>query len=207
MESIREATISGFNEFLLAQKAAPGKASLLLAQFDHEYKVDYDKPIAEVPDLNAETYVPRGNTALLDAIGRTVNELGANLSVMAESDRPGKVVFVIITDGRENASREFTQEKVHEMVTHQREAYQWEFMFLGANLDAFAEGPKLGIPADASMQYAARPVMARSMFASVAANALHARAGGRVNFGPQARAAAMGKPPDRPPRPGDRPKR
>jgi hypothetical protein len=194
MQRIRDATIAGFNEFVAGQRLAQGKATLLLAQFDHEYQVDYDKPVADVPDLNADTYVPRGNTALLDAIGRTINELGASLSAMREADRPSKVVVVIITDGEENASREFERDKICEMVTHQREVYQWEFIFLGANLDAFSEGPKLGILAAASMQYSADPLGAIAMFSAGGEATLQSRKGKPVTFSPDQRAAAMGKP-------------
>ena len=204
MSSIREATIKGFNEFVVGQQNAPGKASLLLSQFDNEYQVGYDKPIAEVPKLDTVTYVPRGATALFDAIGRTINEVGASLAAMSEADRPQKTIFVIITDGAENASKEFTRNKIVEMVTHQREKYQWEFVFLGANIDAFAYGQTLGIAANASMQYAANAACMDSAFTSTG-DALKSFRSGQVKhvaYSQQERCAAMGKtPPVAPKRP------
>jgi hypothetical protein len=202
MSSIREATISGFNEFVSGQKEAPDEANLMLVQFDNHYQVDYDKSIREVAPLDETTYEPRGTTALLDAIGRTINWMGAKFAAMPVEDRPHKVVCVIITDGEENASTEFTRKQIFSMITHQQKTYAWEFMFLGANQDAITEGARYGIPMRASMQYAPQTDCVRSTFRSVSRSALHARAGRPVSFGGAARAAAMGKPI---PRQGTRP--
>jgi hypothetical protein len=165
MESIREATIEGFNEFLAGQQAVPGEATLTLVQFDNEYEVRHQAaPLADVPPLTGETYVPRGSTALLDAIGRTINSLGARLAKMPECDRPARVLFTIVTDGLENASQEFTRSQVFDMITHQRETYGWEFMFLAANQDAIATGRQYGIDPGLAASYAASDVSARKMF-------------------------------------------
>jgi hypothetical protein len=99
MQAIRAATIEGFNEFLQGQRAAPGRADLRLVQFDHEYELVYDARLTE------KTYEPRGTTALLDAIGRTINEVGHKLSQI-EAKRPARIVFVVVTDGLVNASLE-----------------------------------------------------------------------------------------------------
>jgi len=156
MSVVRDATILGFNEFVEGQKKAPGDASLTLIQFDSEnaYEVVFDKPLKDAPALTVETFVPRGATPLHDAIGRTITSLGAKLKRMAEADRPGKVVIVVMTDGLENASHEYTAPQLAEMIRHQHETYKWEFIFLGANQDAIMTGEKLNIPLAQSVTYA-----------------------------------------------------
>ena len=156
MEDVRDDTIGGFNTFLKDQKATPGMAALTLVQFDSEYEIVHaGKPIAEIPRLTKHTFVPRGSTALLDAIGRTINATGARLAAMPESERPGKVVFVILTDGQENASREFNLGMIHAMISHQSNVYKWQFLFLGANQDAIEAGGLMGVTAANAMTYAA----------------------------------------------------
>jgi hypothetical protein len=91
--------------------------------------------------------VPRGSTALLDAVGRAINETGERLAKMPEAERPGLVVFVVMTDGPENSSREFTKSHIKQMIEHQQSVYKWQFTFLGANQDAFAEGGAMGVAA------------------------------------------------------------
>ncbi|MEP4076972.1 vWA domain-containing protein [Haloferula sp.] len=146
MNSMTEAAIAGFNEFLNEQRAAPGQANLSLMLFDNEFlNPCLRTPLPEVPELTTQTYVPRGMTALLDAIGMTIDKLGKSLAAEPEENRPGKVVVAIFTDGYENASKEYTFEKIHEMITHQRSEYQWEFLFLGANEDAIATATDMGI--------------------------------------------------------------
>lgn len=156
MESVREDTIGGFNVFLNEQKAEPGQATLTLVQFDNEYEVVYDTlPLAKVPPLTQKTFQPRGSTALLDAIGRAMNETGKRLAEMPDSERPGKVLLVIMTDGYENASQEFTSEQIFQKITHQREVYSWQIVFIGANQDAIATGSSLGIAPSNSLNYVA----------------------------------------------------
>ena len=153
MESIRTDTEGGFNAFVTKQRETPGDCALSLYQFDDVYEVVYEnRPIAQVPPLHLE---PRNMTALLDAIGSTVNARGAYYDSLPESDRPEKVVVVVMTDGAENSSREFTLNDVRKLITRQREVYKWEFIFLGANMDAVAEGARMGFQASKSMSYAA----------------------------------------------------
>jgi len=123
MAVIRDDTIGGFNTFLQQQKAEPGSATLTLVQFDSQdpYQDPYEvihrfKPIAEVPELTRETYVPRASTPLLDAMGRGIIDLEKSLSELSEADRPAKVVMVVVTDGQENASREFRKEQIEKMI-------------------------------------------------------------------------------------------
>lgn len=156
MGSVLEPTISGYNEFLNSQKGQEGVAKFTLAQFDDVYEVVYaGVSVEEVPELNRETFVPRNSTALNDAIGKTISETGARLRALSESARPEKVIFVIITDGGENASREYTSDKVQDMIKHQKEKYNWEFIFIGANQDAIATAKGFGIGAGNALNYTA----------------------------------------------------
>ena len=168
MSSVKNDTIGGFNQFLADQKALPGEATITLAQFDDQFEFVYkSRNIKDAPQLTDATFVPRGWTALLDAIGFCVNDTGARLSNMAENDRPEKVVFLILTDGQENKSREFTKAKINEMITHQRDTYKWQFLFVGANQDAIATGADIGIEAAASMTFSATPAGTQTAFASL----------------------------------------
>lgn len=156
MSSVAHAAISGFNEFLRDQQAASGQARLTLVLFDNEYLVPADNiPVQEVVALNTDTYVPRNTTALLDAIGTTVERMGTRLANTPESDRPAKVIIAILTDGLENASEEFTWKQISEMIRHQTEKYAWEFLFLGANQDAIATAANLNIAAHNASAFAA----------------------------------------------------
>jgi Mg-chelatase subunit ChlD len=144
MGKIRGSAVAGFNEFLNGQKAIPGEAKVSLALFDHEYLLPFDAvDIKSVPELTMETYVPRGNTAMYDAIGRMVTDIGMRLDLTQE--KPDKVLVVILTDGEENASSRYSKEQIAEMIKHQEEKYSWEFIFLAANQDAFAAGRALNI--------------------------------------------------------------
>lgn len=156
MQAIRDDTMGGVNRFLVDQKAQPGRATFTLALFDDQHDVIYNHDdIALVRPLTVVDYVPRGWTALLDAIGRSINSTGAWLRMLPEDRRPSKVLFAIMTDGQENASKEFTREQINRMIEHQREKYKWEFVFLGANQDAISVGSSYGIPMASSMTYAA----------------------------------------------------
>lgn len=154
MSSCADDTKGGFDTFVADQKKAVGTATLTLAQFDNEYEVIHSaKNIQEVPPL---VFIPRGGTALLDAIGKTIATTGEALAALPEDERPERVAFVIITDGHENASKEFKREKIMEMIKHQTENYKWEFVFLGANQDAIQAGASMGIHGMNSMTYDAK---------------------------------------------------
>ena len=125
MQPLTKDVCGGFDTFVAEQKKLPGEATLTLVQFDHEYEIVYvNKPLDEVPPL---THIPRGSTALLDAVGRGIGELGSALDKQPEDERPGKVIVVIMTDGQENASQEWTREKLRKLIKEQREKYSWEF--------------------------------------------------------------------------------
>lgn len=156
MASVREQAITGFNHFLADQAKQPGHARLTLVLFDDEYLVLVARTtLPQVPPLDAATYVPRNSTALLDAIGRTIDELGARLAATPEVDRPGQVIVAILTDGEENASTRYTWTDIAARISHQREKYQWQFLFLGANQDAIATAARLNIARADSATYEA----------------------------------------------------
>lgn len=184
MSSVREATIEAFNEFVNGQKAVPGDANIMLVQFDSEgpHDVVFDKPIAEVPKLTLDTFVPRAMTPLHDAMGWTITEVGKKLSAIPESDRPGKVVFVVLTDGQENHSKEFNQKSVAEMVRLQQEKYRWTFIFIGANQDAVLTARGFGISQDTALSYNSNKQSIRSVSASLGHATTSARAGIRPSF-------------------------
>lgn len=151
MDSIKTDAESGINTFIASQKSEPGEALLTLVQFDTEYEfVHQGVPIGSVPKFKL---VPRGSTALLDAVGRAINEAGTRLAAIEEAQRPGLVVFVIVTDGAENSSHEFERDKIREMIERQQSVYKWQFTFLAANQDAFAEGASMGIAQDGIAAY------------------------------------------------------
>lgn len=179
MQSIAADTIGGFNKFLHEQKLVPGQCTVALVQFDSQ-SIDtlyHGVPIAAVADLTSRSFVPRGGTPLFDAIGQTINATGKFLKDKPDNERPAKVVFVIITDGEENASREFTREKVFEMIRHQRDAYKWEFVFLGANQDAMAVGQSIGVAAANNITFAANSVGTQSLYHSTSSNLASFRMG------------------------------
>lgn len=164
MSSCQAEAENGVNHFVEEQRKQPGDCTFSLVQFDTEYEfVHRGVKIAEVPKFHL---VPRGMTALLDAVGRAINETGVRLSAMNENDRPGLVVFVIVTDGAENSSHEFKKPQIKEMIERQQKDYQWQFTFLGANQDAFGEAAALGINAAAVANYT--PTSSKQAFAGAA---------------------------------------
>jgi len=155
MTSMAGPAIEGFNRLLREQQQEPGIARFTLVLFDDQYEVPVRSvPVSEVVGLNEETYVPRGCTALLDAIGRTIDDLGARLGAMPEAERPGQVIVAILTDGEENASRRYSWQKVSSLIRRQTDAYAWKFLFLGANQDAIATAAKMSIAAADSSNFA-----------------------------------------------------
>jgi hypothetical protein len=156
MQSCQEAAIAGFNRFLLEQQKAPGLAKLTLVLFDNEYLVPVASlPVQEMLPLNNDSYLPRGSTALLDAIARTIDELGARLAQLAQEDRPAQVIIPILTDGEENSSCKFSWKDVAQRIERQTVVYKWTFLFLGANQDAIATAAHMNIPAANAAAYVA----------------------------------------------------
>jgi len=146
MSAIREDAEGGINEFVRQQVELDGEARVTLVEFDTEYQfVERGTPAEQVGPYRLR---PRGATALLDAVGRAIDETGARLAALPQEDRPALVVFVVTTDGCENSSCEYSLARVREMISHQQSVYQWKFSFLGADQDAFAEAGAMGVHRD-----------------------------------------------------------
>ena len=151
MQPMQEPAVAAFNDFLKAQLEVPGEARLTLVQFDDQYEV----PVAalrlpDVPQLTAATYTPRGSTALLDAIGRTIRDLDTRLQKLPAKHQPAKVILAIFTDGEENASREYTAKHISDLIALYRDTKGWEFLFLAANQDAIATAARMSMDHGAS---------------------------------------------------------
>ena len=171
MSGLRNDTIGSFNTFRKEQSEFPGEAAFTLCTFSDRATLVHDfEKIANVGDLDLRTYRTAGNTALLDAVGSTIDAVGARLAALPEEERPSKVLFLIITDGHENASGTYTQDQIKYMVEHQRRVYSWEFVFMGANIDAITAGTSLGVAASNSVAYAATKGGTRSLYSSVSSN-------------------------------------
>lgn len=174
MGSIADDVIGGFNRFLRDQKRQPGEARMTYTQFDTQYEVVYQgRPIQQVEELDSNTFVPRGGTALFDAIGRTLNEQGKRIKDEAWAEL---VVVCIITDGDENSSKEYSRERVREMVAH-AEANGWKFLFLAANQDAFAASRNFGSSAQYSGNFQANSAGVAMAYSSTSATLSAMRSG------------------------------
>lgn len=154
MAGLESDTIGGFNSMLQKQKALAGQCRITTVLFDNRYELLHDRiDIQAVSPMTDREYQVGGSTALLDAIGRTVHKLVGVQKNTAKEYQAEKVMFVIITDGEENSSREFSAEKVKAMIEHEKERYGWEFVFLGANIDAVETASRFGISADRAVDY------------------------------------------------------
>ncbi len=151
MQTIKQATEQGFDLFLAEQREAPGRCTVTLAQFDNEYEEVYtDLDVREVPPLDLR---PRGMTALLDSIGRLVQTTALRIAQLPEEQRPGAVIVGIMTDGLENASKEYTHAAIKALVTEREEQFGWTFLYMGANQDAIEVGASLGVKRERSLTY------------------------------------------------------
>lgn len=167
MERLTRDTVGGFNSMIEAQKKEEGEAYITTVLFNNDYEILHNHVnIQEVGPLIE--YLPYGTTALLDALGNTINMIRKRLSDTPEEERPSKVIFVIVTDGIENASVEFTKAQVKEMIQHQQDKYSWTFMFLGANMDAVSEAGGLGINTDFAKTYTANSRGTQSVYTTMA---------------------------------------
>lgn len=154
MSGLESDTIGGFNAMLKKQKAVDGKCRITTVLFNHRYMLLHDRiDIKAVDYMTEKEYCVGGSTALLDAIGITINKIAGVQKNTAEEYRAENVMFVIITDGAENASREYTAQKIKAMIEHEKEKYGWEFIFLGANIDAVETAVQFGISADRAADY------------------------------------------------------
>jgi len=180
MRDLTQDTIGGFNSFIETQKQEPGEAKLTTVLFDDRYEILHNGiDLKDIEDLTVKEYYARGMTALLDAIGKTINIVGERLNNIKENDCPSKIIFVITTDGYENSSKEFTQDVIKEMIEHQTDKYNWQFIFLGANMDAISVAGSYGISAAAS--YTATPIGTQNLYDTVSSTTTSYRASGKIN--------------------------
>lgn len=172
MGVVQDATIEGFNSFLKTQKETPGDCVMYYTQFDDEYEIVHKYvSLQDMPFLTRATYQPRGWTALYDAIANTIIQVGKDLAALSEEERPGRVLFVIQTDGQENRSVEYkNRDVIKKMIETQKNQYSWDFVFLGANIDAPAVANSIGIDLPNSMTYGHNRVGTASAFASMGSN-------------------------------------
>ncbi|AGL02834.1 vWA domain-containing protein [Desulfoscipio gibsoniae] len=154
MSGLESDTIGGYNAMLEKQKKEPGEAVITTVLFDDKYELLHDRiNLRGISPITDKEYYVRGNTALLDAVGKTINKIGSVQKYTAEDERAEHVMFVITTDGMENASREYSYGKVRQMIEHQKSKYGWEFIFLGANIDAVSTAERFGISKDRATNY------------------------------------------------------
>lgn len=154
MSGLEKDTIGGFNSTIEKQKQEPGEAIVSTVPFDNQMDVLHDRiAIANVPAMTEKQYYARGCTALLDAVGGAIHHIGNVHKYSREEDRPEKTIFVITTDGYENASHIYTAKKVKEMVERQKFKYGWEFIFLGANIDAVETAREFGIAEECAANF------------------------------------------------------
>ena len=168
MAGLEADTIGGFNSLLEQQRKQEGEVLISTVLFDHEMKVLHDRlPIEEVQPLTAEDYTVRGSTALIDAIGLSIHHIGNIHKYARKEDVPARTMFVITTDGYENASHIYSSDKVKKMIERQKEKYGWEFLFIGANIDAVETAARFGIHSDRAANYHADAKGTRNVYATV----------------------------------------
>ncbi len=164
MAGLENDTIGGFNSFIGRQSKHEGETMVTTVLFDDEYEVLWHGIDARHARLSENEYYVRGTTALLDAVGKTILEVGQRLSRTEEDNRPGKVIFVITTDGMENASYEFSYQKVKGLIKNQKDKYNWEFIFMGANIDSAKEAENIGIDREYSYKFNASESGIKDMY-------------------------------------------
>lgn len=154
MSGLESDTIGGYNAMLKKQKKGPGEVVVTTVLFDDKYELLHDRiNLRGIEPITDNEYFVRGSTALMDAVGKTINKIGNVQKHITEDERPKHVMFVITTDGLENASQEFSFEKIQQMIEHSKKNYGWEFIFLGANIDAIATAERMGIGKDRATNF------------------------------------------------------
>lgn len=183
MNKVKKDTIGGFNNFISDQKKVKGMATFSLIQFDDRYEPNYTfEPIQSIPSLTEETFIPRGWTRLLDAVGRAIIDTGESLNKISEENKPGKIVFVIQTDGEENSSKEFNHQEIMSLIKQQQDKYNWEFVFLGAQIQAVTEARRWGIKGANTIHYANSAAGMNNVLKSVSSNLASYRSGTKMDM-------------------------
>ena len=177
MAGLEEDTIGSFNSMIRKQKGEDGEAYVSTVLFDNHTEVIHDRvDIQKIQPMTRKDYYVRGCTALLDAVGKSIRHIGNVHKYAREEDRPEKTIFVITTDGMENASKEYTYDRVRKMIRHEQEKYGWEFLFLGANIDAAKEAARFGIAEDRAANYHADSVGTAVIYEAVSEAVCNVRA-------------------------------
>ena len=177
MAGLEDDTIGGFNSMIQKQHSEEGEAYVSTVLFDNYTEVIHDRvDITKIQPMTRKDYYVRGCTALLDAVGKSIRHIGNVHKYAREEDRPEKTIFVITTDGMENASQEYSYERVRKMIEHQQEKYGWEFLFLGANIDAAKEAARFGITEDRAANYHADSVGTAVIYEAVCEAVCNVRA-------------------------------
>ena len=154
MSGLEKDTIGGFNSMIQRQKEIQGQVFITTVLLDDDYELLHNRiPLQEIIPLTDKEYYVRGSTALLDALGITITRMIQQKRVTPANERADKVLFIITTDGYENASREYTYKKIRSLIDFEKEKYGWEFLFMGANMDAVGEAAKFGISADRAAEF------------------------------------------------------
>lgn len=179
MADIRQSAEAAINEFVKGQADHSYRTTVRLSQFDTSHDVIYPStPANRCPYYELE---PRGGTALLDAMGLAITEFGKELAALPETKRPGTVILAVMTDGEENSSFQYSYDDINKMVTHQRDVYKWEILYLGANQDAIAEAAKMGIRRGQALAYAGTDTGYRTGTSVLDSYAVTASSGMRTN--------------------------
>lgn len=182
MAGLESDTIGGFNAMLAKQKLEPGEANVTTVLFDDGYELLHDRlNIKGVAPITSAEYFVGGCTALLDAIGKTIHKIGNVQKHSSYDQRAGRVLFVITTDGLENASREYSADRIRKMVEHQKSQYNWEFIFLGANIDAVETAERFGIDKDRAANYHADSIGTMLNFEAVTCAVSEFRSGKKID--------------------------
>jgi len=188
MHPIQDDMNGAIKQTLTEQDQMPGRLVVDICTFDSE--IDFPYNDATASEVKGDIIEARGTTSLLDAIGLTVTRLGRKLSLMPEDHRPANVIVVVVTDGQENSSREYTREGIKAMVQEQTDRWGWNFLYLAANVDAFATGQGMGFGQKMSMGYAATAGGAQSAYDGISKSASRIRSGGSGAFTDEEREAA-----------------
>ena len=182
MLCLAEDTIDSYNSLLKEQKNEDGECIVSTVLFNGNTRVLHDRVnIKDVEMLTSEDYYPIGSTALYDAVCSTIDKIGVELSNTPEDEKPSRVMFVIITDGQENSSSKFTAEDVKAKIEHQKSKYNWDFNFVGANIDVVTEAGKIGIASTDAFTYTASDYGTKSVYLSLSASISDLRKTGEYN--------------------------
>jgi uncharacterized protein YegL len=182
MAGLETDTIGGYNSMLNKQRKAEGEAFVTTVLFNHQYELLHDRiNVRGISPITERDYEVGGTTALLDAIGFSIQKIGNVQKYTSEEERADKVLFVITTDGMENASREFSPDKIKKMIKHQKEKYGWDFIFLGANIDAISTAAQFGIEEDFAVDYHADNIGTKLNYEMVSEAVVKLRSGKNID--------------------------